>query len=54
MGAIGEPKREIHIPVTRPGAPEPRRAPEPVPESPQPSVPDPSGPGRELPVPAGT
>ena len=36
MGAIGEPKREIHIPVTRPGAPEPRRAPEPVPESPPP------------------
>ena len=56
MGAIGEPKREIHIPVTRPGAPEPRRAPEPVPESPtpEPSVPEPTVPGRELPVPAGT
>jgi hypothetical protein len=33
MGAIGEPKREIHIPVTRPAAPipVPEREPSPVP-----------------------
>ena len=34
MGAIGEPKREIHIPVTQPAVPapvpEPVRDPEPV------------------------
>lgn len=34
MGAIGEPKREIHIPVTEPAAPipVPEREPAPVPK----------------------
>ncbi len=41
MGAIGEPKREIHIPVTRPAdpVPAPVTAPEPVPVP----VPEPIG-----------
>jgi hypothetical protein len=31
MGAIGEPKREIHIPVTQPARPMPVPQPEPSP-----------------------
>jgi hypothetical protein len=40
MGAIGEPKREIHIPVTEPATPRP--VPEPAPE-PAPAAPAPVG-----------
>lgn len=36
MGAIGEPKREIHIPVTTPAAPVPEPVPEPAPAEPHP------------------
>jgi hypothetical protein len=49
MGAIGEPKREIHIPVTTPVIPEPQRepvpAPAPTPEVAPPPVPEPVGRG---------
>ncbi len=41
MGAIGEPRREIHIPVTVPEPTEPVRAPEREPEpAPRPDQPD--------------
>jgi hypothetical protein len=44
MGAIGEPKREIHIPVTEPATPRPvpEPAPEPAPD-PAPAAPAPVG-----------
>ena len=47
MGAIGEPKREIHIPVTAPASPrpEPEPVPVPAPEVAPPSVPEPVGTG---------
>ena len=49
MGRIGEPRREIHIPVPSPAAPVEK--PEPVPER----VPEPvTEPGPVEPVPAGT
>ena len=41
MGAIGEPKREIHIPVTSP--PVPVREPAPPPEREPSSAPEPVG-----------
>ena len=41
MGAIGEPKREIHIPVTEPATPLPREAPEPEPAGAPPVAPTP-------------
>jgi hypothetical protein len=44
MGAIGEPKREIHIPVTEPATPLPQPAREPEPAvAPAPAVPEPVG-----------
>ncbi len=43
MGAIGEPKREIHIPVTTPAAPVPVPEPAPAPEVPRPATPEPVG-----------
>ncbi len=44
MGAIGEPKREIHIPVTEPAVPVPQPVPEPEPTvTPHPAVPEPVG-----------
>ena len=44
MGAIGEPKREIHIPVTEPPVPVPQTVPEPEPAAtPPPVVPEPVG-----------
>ena len=33
MGRIGEPKREIHIPVTVPAGPEPVHEPSPAPDA---------------------
>lgn len=33
MGRIGEPKREIHIPVIAPAGPEPAREPAPSPDA---------------------
>jgi hypothetical protein len=47
MGAIGEPKREIHIPVTKPATPRPRPEPEPAPtpETTPPPVREPVGTG---------
>ena len=41
MGAIGEPKREIHIPVTEPAAPIAVPEPEPSPAAPAPPRPTP-------------
>jgi hypothetical protein len=43
MGAIGEPKREIFIPVTAPPERAPVTPPEPEPVSPEPDVPVPVG-----------
>ncbi len=45
MGAIGEPKREIHIPVTSPSVPErePAVAPEPEPAPAPVPMPEPIG-----------
>jgi hypothetical protein len=48
MGAIGEPKREIHIPVPAPAIPRPHPEPEPRPAAPEttpPKVPEPVGAG---------
>ncbi len=41
MGAIGEPKREIHIPVTEPATPLPVPNPEPSPTGPTAPLPAP-------------
>jgi hypothetical protein len=44
MGAIGEPKREIHIPMIEPATPVPQPGPEPEPTvAPPPAVPEPVG-----------
>ena len=43
MGAIGEPKREIHIPVTTPATPLPVSEPSPEPVAPPAPAPEPVG-----------